>query len=88
MALLKKSQDNNIKVGFTGLLVHKDGQFMQLIEGSEDSVRATLKKIEADPRHKNITTLLEGTTDDRQFSDWSMRFPRPRLSGGSLTQWV
>ena len=74
VALLKKSQDNNIKVGLTGLLVHKDGQFMQLIEGPEDIVRMTLKKIEADTRHKNIATLLEGTTDDRQFSEWSMGF--------------
>ena len=74
VALLEKSQANNAKVGLTGLLIHKDGQFMQLIEGSEKAVRATLKKIEADARHKGITTLLEGTTSDRQFSEWSMGF--------------
>jgi hypothetical protein len=74
VALLGKSQANNIKIGLTGLLVHKDGQFMQLLEGSEVAVRATLKKIEVDTRHTSITTLLEGTTDDRQFSEWSMGF--------------
>lgn len=74
VALLKKSQENNIKVALTGLLVHKDGQFMQLLEGPEANVRKTLKKIEADQRHKNVVTLLEGTTDDRQFSEWTMGF--------------
>ncbi len=74
VAILKKSQNNNIKVGLSGLLLYKDNQFMQLIEGSEKAVRTTLKKIGADPRHKDITTLLEGTTDERQFSEWSMGF--------------
>lgn len=74
VVLLQKSQANNVKVGLTGLLVHKDGQFMQLLEGPEAAVRATLKKIDVDPRHKVYTTLLEGTTDERQFSDWSMGF--------------
>lgn len=74
VALLEKSQANNIKVGLTGLLVHKDGQFMQLLERPELAVRTTLKKIEADTRHKSITTLLEGTSDERQFSEWSMGF--------------
>ncbi|MEK6553625.1 MAG: BLUF domain-containing protein [Bdellovibrionota bacterium] len=73
-ALLKKSQTNNAKVGLTGLLIHKDGQFMQLIEGPEEAVRATLKKIAVDPRHKDMVTLLEGTSDERQFSEWSMGF--------------
>jgi hypothetical protein len=74
VALLAKSQTNNFKTGLTGLLIHKNGQFMQLIEGTEPAVRATLKKIESDTRHKSVTTLLEGNTEDRQFSEWSMGF--------------
>ena len=56
------------------MLLHKDGKFMQLLEGPEHTVRALFAKIGKDPRHKQITTLLEGTTDERQFSDWSMGF--------------
>lgn len=74
VTLLHKSQTNNAKVGLSGLLLHKNSQFMQLIEGPETAVRATLKKIESDSRHKNVTTLLEGFTDERQFSEWSMGF--------------
>lgn len=74
VTLLTKSQSKNSKVSVTGLLVHQSGQFMQLLEGSEDLVRKVLIKIEADPRHKDIRTLLEGFTDERQFSEWSMGF--------------
>lgn len=74
IALLSNAQSNNWKVGLTGLLLHKDGRFMQLIEGTEKAVRVILAKIAADPRHKSITTLLEGFTDERQFSEWSMGF--------------
>ena len=74
VALLAKSQKNNWKVGVTGLLLHKEGRFMQLLEGSEEAVRAILTKIQLDPRHKSITTLLEGFTSEPQFSEWSMGF--------------
>lgn len=74
VALLAKSQSNNSKVGVTGLLLHKAGQFMQLLEGPEAAVRKTLARIEVDPRHNNLVTLLEGGSDERQFSEWSMGF--------------
>ena len=72
--LLSKAQAKNWQVGLTGLLLHRDGKFMQLIEGSEKAVRLILAKIATDPRHKSITTLLEGFIDERQFSEWSMGF--------------
>lgn len=72
--LLEVCRVNNTAIGISGMLVHKDGNFMQVIEGPEDKVRHLLEKIMLDPRHRGIMTLIEGYTEARQFSNWSMGF--------------
>jgi hypothetical protein len=72
--LLSVCHQNNSKNGITGMLLHRDGNFMQMIEGDEASVRKLLDKISQDSRHKNLIVLLEGTTQERQFPDWTMGF--------------
>jgi len=56
------------------MLLYKDGNFMQAIEGDEDVVRALHARIALDPRHRGLITLLEGSVPERQFPDWSMGF--------------
>ncbi len=72
--LLATSRDNNAMAGITGMLLYKDGNFMQVLEGEEGAVRALYDKIGADPRHKGEITLRQGFTEERQFPDWSMGF--------------
>ncbi len=72
--LLAKSRENNEKLGITGMLLYKEGNFMQVLEGEEAVVRSLHAKIERDPRHKGMSTLLWGTQEKRQFPDWSMGF--------------
>jgi hypothetical protein len=71
-ALLNKSRANNEKVGVTGMLLYKDGNFMQVLEGSKESVISVLKRVEADPRHCGVIRLFEQEEDKRDFGDWSM----------------
>ena len=72
--LLATSRDNNARAGITGMLLYKDGNFMQVLEGEEGAVRALYGKIATDPRHKGEITLQQGFTESRQFPDWSMGF--------------
>lgn len=72
--LLAVSRKNNAELGITGMLLYKDGNFMQVLEGDERTVRALYEKIGVDPRHSGEITLLQGFVDERQFSDWSMGF--------------
>lgn len=72
--LLTTSRKNNASLGVTGMLLYKDGNFMQVLEGEEDTVRGLYQKITTDTRHRGEITLLEDYTDGRQFSDWSMGF--------------
>lgn len=74
LELLNVCRTNNLKLGITGMLLHKDGNFMQVIEGPEMEVRNVLLKIYKDSRHHNIIQLIEGYSDERQFSDWEMGF--------------
>jgi hypothetical protein len=72
--LLEISRDNNAKREVTGMLLYKDGNFMQVIEGEEPNVRGLYEKLQLDPRHTGFLTLLEEKISRRQFEDWSMGF--------------
>jgi hypothetical protein len=72
--LLAQSRVNNTQAGITGMLVYKDGNFMQLIEGDEAAVDALQVKIRKDPRHCGMITLLRQPITERQFDGWSMGF--------------
>lgn len=72
--LLATSRKNNASVGVTGMLLYKEGKFMQLLEGEEAQITRVFEKISKDPRHRNVITLLEGREDRRVFSEWLMGF--------------
>ena len=72
--LLALSRTNNEPRGLTGLLLHRDGQFMQALEGPERAVRATLARIAADPRHTGVWILAEEPIVARRFGSWSMGY--------------
>ena len=72
--LLKTCRKNNAELGVTGMLLYKDGNFMQALEGDEGAVRGLYERIAADPRHGGEITLQQGFAEGRQFSDWSMGF--------------
>ena len=72
--LLAQCRENNMRLGITGMLLYKDGNFMQILEGDKDTVRGLYTKISADPRHTGDLVLYQGTSEERQFPDWSMGF--------------
>jgi hypothetical protein len=72
--LLARSRRNNTLLDVTGMLLYKDGNFMQVLEGEQQTVQALYRKIEKDPRHARISRLLGGFTPRREFADWSMGF--------------
>jgi hypothetical protein len=65
---------NNRIRDITGMLLYKDGNFMQVLEGDEKVVRAAHGVIAADPRHRGLITLLQGVAPEPQFPNWSMGF--------------
>jgi hypothetical protein len=72
--LLTKCRDNNSKLGITGMLLFKDGNFLQVLEGERGKVLALYKRIGKDSRHRRVTALSQGPITQRDFPDWSMGF--------------
>ena len=73
-ALLGQSRQNNAAMGVTGMLLYRDGNFMQLLEGERDIVDRLYSKIAKDPRHATALVLLAQEIPQRAFSEWSMAF--------------
>jgi len=74
--LLKKARENNHRLDVTGMLLYKDGNFMQLLEGPKETVLALVAKIKLDPRHRGFMALLQQEQPGREFSDWEMGFQK------------
>ncbi len=74
IALLTEAREENARNDVTGLLLHREGSFYQVLEGDPRAVRSTFEVIEQDPRHKEVRILFSGQTEAREFADWQMGF--------------
>jgi len=75
-AVLEHARARNTADGLTGLLVHRAGRFMQLLEGPYDAVLATYARIVEDQRHEEVRLLVEESIHTRRFPEWSMAYDR------------
>ena len=74
--VLEHARSRNTADGLTGLLVHRNGRFMQLLEGPYDAVLSTYQRILADDRHEDVRLLAEESIHTRRFPEWSMAYDR------------
>ena len=58
--LLVKSRENNKLNEISGILLHIDGDFIQVLEGHKEIVTNLYNKIATDKRHKGIITVAKG----------------------------
>lgn len=71
--ILEVSRKNNAQENITGLLVFREGFFLQLLEGTENAVKQVLGNIMMDDRNHSLRVLIE-TNGERLFGDWSMAY--------------
>ncbi len=72
--MLETFRLKNLSLGITGVLFYYDGNFMQLLEGTKETVLAMYAEIRADKRHFDSFVLVEGDIEEPLFSDWTMGF--------------
>ena len=72
--ILLKSRENNAKREITGMLLYKDGNVLQVLEGSEENVHLLFEIIQRDPRHRGIIRMYAKPISVRDFPDWTMGF--------------
>lgn len=81
-AILKISRRNNALSGITGLLVYREGCFLQMLEGPLGPVHSTLEKIKADSRHTDFEILYQNNAaSEPLFKAWSMGYLDPAQPG-------
>lgn len=74
--ILRASRANNPAVGVTGALLYSGGNFMQVLEGPPDAVEGVYERVQRDPRHRGVITLLRQEVEERAFPEWAMGFRR------------
>lgn len=74
VAILTHARTKNARLGVTGMLVHLDGSFFQVLEGAPDVLAELFATIAADPRHRSVVKLIEEPLEKRSFADWSMGY--------------
>ena len=82
--LLAQARENNARLGLTGMLLHAEGSFFQVLEGPVDVVDTLYEKIERDPRHTHVTLVIREPIPQRTFDGWTMGFykaSREELAG-------
>lgn len=65
---------NNEKSGITGMLYYNRRNFIQVLEGSRETVNKTFQRISRDSRHNKVELLAFTEVTERAFSQWSMRY--------------
>ncbi|WP_372468966.1 BLUF domain-containing protein [Microbacterium maritypicum] len=58
----------------TGMLLHRDGRFIQVLEGHPETVADLVDVIRNDSRHHDLRVLMQESIAERRFSDWTMGY--------------
>jgi hypothetical protein len=86
-AALEASRSNKARLGVSGVLVYRDGNLLQVLEGAERAVHDVYRGIRADRRHLGCQTFLKRRASGRMFDGWTVALSAdagPRPSTGAL----
>ncbi|KNY06913.1 BLUF domain-containing protein [Microbacterium sp. GCS4] len=72
--LLEECRRRNAEQDVTGMLLHRSGRFIQVLEGEPEVVRALAERIRNDSRHHDMRVLVEEPIGERRFPDWTMGY--------------
>lgn len=72
--LLATARTRNITSNITGMLLFKNGFFMQALEGEKDVIENTFDKVVKDPRHRDVLVVYKKPIEQRRFPEWEMGF--------------
>lgn len=79
--LVERAREKNQRLGVTGVLVYRNGSFLQVLEGDEETVRALYDTIRADARHDWVMLLKASSLAERDFPQAPLAFRDRSLAG-------
>lgn len=81
--MLHQARSYNAVDEISGVLMHREGEFFQVIEGESTKVEDLLERIQNDPRHNSMEIIHDDFAEARLFPEWSMGcadFDQPELA--------
>ncbi|MFK0400851.1 BLUF domain-containing protein [Microbacterium sp. NPDC090225] len=82
--LLATCRRRNGEHDVTGMLLYREGRFIQVLEGPRATVDSLIEAIRRDRRHHDLRVLLDDAIPQRRFTDWTMGYRPLRDSGGAV----
>lgn len=77
--LLAVSRARNAERNITGMLLYREREFIQILEGTRADVDSLMADIAGDRRHSDVRVLLEEPLHERRFEKWTMGY-RPLVA--------
>lgn len=71
-AIVSESQRNNERDNLTGALAAHRGRYIQVVEGPAEALDALLRRLEDDPRHRDVVLFGREPIQTRLFGRWPM----------------
>ncbi|WP_460034337.1 BLUF domain-containing protein, partial [Methylothermus subterraneus] len=75
-AFLEECRARNRACGITGVLYYGNGMFLQVLEGPQEAVEQTFKRIRKDRRHHDIHLIEKIPVSQRRFGEFNLAFSR------------
>ncbi len=72
--LFKQCITNNTEKGITGILLYREGTFLQILEGNKEIIQSIFATIKNDGRHNHISKILDREIQDRLFTNYQTGF--------------
>lgn len=72
--ILEKARVKNAEKLITGMLLHTEGSFFQVLEGEESALVQLFAVISSDSRHTRVTKIIQEPIANRAFGEWTMAF--------------
>jgi hypothetical protein len=72
--ILEIAKKYNSENKITGCLLYYKYQFIQILEGEEETIEKLYAKIKQDKKHFNVNLLYRNEISERIFLQWSMAF--------------
>jgi Sensors of blue-light using FAD len=74
LQLLGDARTKNAGLSLTGMLLHTDNNFFQILEGEPEVVDEIFQHISKDERHTKVVSIIREPISKRSFGEWTMGF--------------
>jgi hypothetical protein len=85
--IFRVSRQRNADEGVSGVLVCTGNYFLEVIEGTQETIAELWERVLSDPRHVDAIVLADEVAEERWFADWRAGFACDAPTLARLAEW-